>query len=112
MKSFLLLLFIFIFNFLLFSNKTNAESLLDDYINDFYLKTSQASKILEEIEIKLKEGSKVDVCSKQRQAARIGLSANESLIKAFELQNSEPPILSISASNLRWESILNECKNY
>ena len=109
MKNFLLLILILTFNFLLFSNKTNAESLLDDYLNDFYVKTNKASKILEEIEINLKEGSKVDVCSKQRQAARIGLSANESLIKAFELQGSEPPILSIHASNLRWESILNKC---
>ena len=109
MKNFLLLLLIIIFNFLSFANKTKAENLLYEYINDYYIKTNKASKILEEIEIKLKEGSRVDVCSKQRQAARIGLSANESLIKAFELNNSEPPILSIRSSNLRWESILNEC---
>ena len=109
MKFSLLLIFIVILNFLLLANKTNAENALDDYINDFYTKIDEASKILEEIQINLKEGSRVNVCSKQRQAARIGLSANESLIKAFELNDSEIPISSIRSSQKRWRALLNEC---
>ena len=60
-----------------------AENILDIYMNDFYSKSSKASKILKEIEYNLKEGSRKKVCSRQREAARFGLLANKSLIKAF-----------------------------
>ncbi len=109
MKIFTLLIFIVILNFLLFANKTYAENSLEDYLNDFYTKTNEASKILEEIQTNLKEGSRVNVCSKQRQAARIGLSANESLIKAFELNQTEAPTSSLRSSQRRWEALLNDC---
>ena len=49
------------------------------------------------------------VCSKQREAARLGLLANKSLIKAFEVEGANPPMQAIKASQQRWESILNEC---
>ena len=57
----------------------------------------------------LKEGSRKEVCSKQREAARLGLLANKSLIKAFDIDGTEPPMNEIKASQQRWESILNEC---
>ena len=86
-----------------------AETALDVYMNDFYSKSNEASKILKEIEDTLKEGSRKKVCSKQREAARLGLLANKSLIKAFEIGGAEPPMEAIKASQKRWESILNEC---
>ena len=86
-----------------------AESALDVYMNDFYSKSSEASRILKEIENNLKEGSRKKVCSKQREAARLGLLANKSLIKAFEIEGAKPPIDAIKASQQRWESLLNEC---
>ena len=49
------------------------------------------------------------VCSRQREAARLGLLANKSLIKAFEIEGANPPMQAIKASQKRWESILNEC---
>ena len=86
-----------------------ADTALDVYMNDFYSKSNEASQILKEIENSLKEGSRKKVCSKQREAAKLGLLANKSLIKAFEIEGANPPIQSIKASQQRWESILNEC---
>ena len=86
-----------------------ADSALDVYMNDFYSKSNEASQILKEIENSLKEGSRKKVCSRQREAARLGLLANKSLIKAFEIEGANPPMKVIKASKERWESILYEC---
>ena len=40
---------------------------------------------------------------------RLGILANKSLIKAFEIEGANPPMKAIKASQQRWESILNEC---
>ena len=107
-KSFNIFILI-IFIFIVLPNRTLAENSLDFYINDFYSKSNQASKILKEIESNLKEGSRKNVCSRQREAARLGLLANKSLIKAFEKVGTQPPIEAIKSSQKRWESILNNC---
>ena len=86
-----------------------AENAIYDYMSDFYSKSNEASQILKEIENSLKEGSRKKVCSRQREAARLGLLANKSLIKAFEIEGANPPMQAIKASQQRWESILNEC---
>ena len=86
-----------------------ADTALEVYMNDFYSKSNQASQILKEIQDSLKEGSRKKVCSRQREAARLGLLANKSLIKAFEIEGADPPMQAINASQQRWESILNEC---
>ena len=86
-----------------------AETALDIYMNDFYSKSNKASQILKEIENNLKEGSREKVCTRQREAAKLGLLANKSLIKAFEMEGAQPPMKAIKASQQRWESILNEC---
>ena len=86
-----------------------ADTPLDFYINDFYSKSNEASKILKELETNLKEGSREKTCSRQREAGRIGLLANKSLIKAFEISGTQPPMEAIKASQKKWESILNEC---
>ena len=106
------LIFAFLLILLTFSsspNQTLAETPLDIYMNDFYSKSNQASKILKEIEANLKEGSRKNVCSRQREAARLGLLANKSLIKAFEIEGVEPPMDAIKSSEKRWKSILNDC---
>ena len=86
-----------------------ADTELYFYMNDFYSKSNEASEILKEIEDTLKDGSRNKVCSRQREAARLGLLANKSLIKAFEIEGANPPMQAIKASQQRWESILNEC---
>ena len=103
------ILLIFFFTNLCLLNPILAETPLDVYMNDFYSKSNEASQILKEIEKSLKEGSRKKVCSRQREAARLGLLANKSLIKAFEIEGANPPLQAIKASQKRWESILNEC---
>ena len=86
-----------------------GNTALDVYMNDFYSKSNEAIQILKEIENNLKGGSRKKVCSRQREAARLGLLANKSLIKAFEIEGAQPPMKAIKASQERWESILNDC---
>ena len=104
--------FIIIFTFnMQISNQINAETNIDFYINDFYSKSNEASLILKEIENDLKLGIKKKICSRQIKAAKLGILANESLIKAFQIAGTEPPNSSINASQKRWEYLLNNCKN-
>ena len=109
MKIFLFTIFIVCLVTLIYPIKIFADTALDIYMNDFYSKSNKASKILKEIENNLKEGSRKKVCSKQREAARLILLANKSLIKAFEIEGIQPPMRVIKASQQRWESILKEC---
>ena len=94
-----------------FTNQVNAENKLDFYMNDFYTKSNEASLILKEIESDMKKGIKKRICTRQIKAAKLGILANESLIKAFQIAGNEPPNSSINASQIRWESLLNDCKN-
>ena len=94
-----------------FSNQVNAENKLDFYMNDFYTKSNEASLILKEIESEMKTGIRRKVCPRQIKAAKLGIQANESLNKAFQIAGTEPPNASIKANQERWESLLNDCKN-
>ena len=109
MKIFLFTSFILCLVIIISPIEIFADTALDVYMNDFYSKSNEATKILKEIEDDLKEGSRKKVCTRQREAARLGLLANKSLIKAFEIEGANPPMQSIKASQQRWESILNEC---
>ena len=109
MSRFIIISFLILLTFIVSPNKTLAETPFDVYMNDFYSKSNEASKILKEIETNLKEGSRKNVCSRQREAARLGLLANKSLIKAFDAVGTEAPLESIQSSQKRWESIFNEC---
>ena len=102
---------IFLFN-LHFPNQINAENKLDFYMNDFYTKSNEARQILKEIENEIKSGIKRKVCPRQVKAAKLGIQANEALIKAFEILGSDPPNTSINASKKRWNSLLNDCDNF
>ena len=105
-NSFLILLFN-----LYFPNQVNAEKNLDYYMNDFYTKLNEASQMLKEIEGEIKAGIRIKVCPRQIKAAKLGILANESLFKAFQIAGTEPPSSAINASKERWESLLNDCKN-
>ena len=109
MKMFIYSLFVLCLISIISPVQIYADTTLDFYMNDFYSKSNEASQILREIENTLKEGSRDKVCSRQREAAKLGLLANKSLIKAFEIEGAQPPMSAIKASQQRWESILNEC---
>lgn len=96
---------------MLITNQAYADEKLDFYINDFYEKSNEASLILREIESDLKLGIKNKICSRQIKAAKLGILANESLIKAFQISGTKPPNLSLNSSQKRWEYLLNNCKN-
>tara|TARA_B100000674_G_C37290998_1_gene667713 strand:+ start:155 stop:496 length:342 start_codon:yes stop_codon:yes gene_type:complete len=102
-------LVIFIINIYI-PNQVNAENKLDFYMNDFYTKSNEASLILKELESEMKSGIRRKVCPRHIKAAELGIQANESLIKAFQIAGTEPPNSSINASQERWESLLNDCK--
>ena len=87
-----------------------AGNKLDFYMNDFYTKSNEASIILKELELEIKQGIRRKICSRQIKAAKLGILANESLIKAFQITGTQPPNSSINASQKRWESLLNDCK--
>ena len=109
MKIFISSLFVLCLISIISPVQIYADTTLDFYMNDFYSKSNEASQILREIENTLKEGSRDKVCSRQREAAKLGLLANKSLIKAFEIEGAQPPMSAIKASQQRWESIMNEC---
>ena len=109
MKKIINCLLILIFNFH-FPNQVNAEKNLDFYMNEFYTKSNEASQILKEIEGEMKSGIRIKVCPRQIKAAKLGIAANESLIKALQIVGTDPPNSAINASKERWESLLNDCK--
>ncbi len=95
MKNIIFKSIVFILFLTILPNNVNANKVLDVYMNDFYSKSNEASFILKEIETTLKAGSREKVCLRQREAARLGLLANKSLIKAFEVAGNSPPTESI-----------------
>ena len=107
--KYLIKLFIITYTYLFFINPIYADTTIDFYLNDFYNKSNKASQILKELEITLKSGSRKKVCSKQKEAARLGILANKSLIKAYEIEGRTPPLDVIKASQKRWKSILKDC---
>ena len=109
MKTFIFIIFIVCLISTITPIQIFANTALDVYMNDFYSKTNEARQILKEIENNLKDGSRKKVCSRQREAARLILLANKSLIRAFEIEGTQPPMRVIKASQQRWESILKEC---
>ena len=109
MKRLLLLSLIFSI-FLFFSLKpVKAETDFEMYLSDFYQKQDKASEILKRIEIDLKDGSRERVCIRQREAARYGIEATESLIKAFEINGSKNEIENLQAGLNKWKELRDYC---
>ena len=79
------------------------------YLSDFYQKQDKASKILKAIEIDLKDGSRDKVCARQREAAKYGIEATESLIKAFKINDSNIEIENLQAGLNKWKELRDYC---
>ena len=110
MKRFLLLALIFSFFIFISPKLVNAETEFEMYLNDFYQKQEQASKILKEIEADLKDGSRESVCARQREAASYGIEASESLIKAFTINgSSKTQIESLKSGLNKWRELRDYC---
>ena len=109
MKLLFLLSLICIFNLIYSVTSVNAESEFDMYLNDFYQKQEKASKILKEIEIDLKDGSRDRVCARQREAASYGIEATKSLIKAFKANGSKAEMENLQAGLDKWRELRDYC---
>ena len=106
----LLLLSIIISIILFFLLKpVKAETEFEIYLSDFYKKQDIASKILKEIEIDLKDGSRERVCARQKEAARYGIEATESLIKAFKINGTKTEMESLQAGLNKWKELRDYC---
>ena len=101
-----LIVFIFLFSLI---KPVKAENQYEMYLNDFYQKQDKASEILKGIEIDLKNGSRERVCTRQREAARYGIEATESLIKAFKLNGSKTEIENLQAGLNKWKELRDYC---
>ena len=109
MKKHMVIKLIICLSFLNINLKLLADNEFGFYLNDFHEKKTIANKILKSIEIDLKNGSREKVCKRQIEAANLILMAHESLLKAYEINNSVPPMDLINKSKLRWEGILKDC---
>ncbi len=109
MKRFLLQALIL--SFFLFTSliPVKAETKFETYLSDFYQKQERASEILKEIETDLKDGSRDKVCSRQREAAKYGIEATESLIKAFKNNGSNTQIENLQAGLDKWRELRDYC---
>ena len=109
MKRLLLLLLIPLSLLFFLVIPVNAESELEIYLSDFYLKQEKASRILKEIEIDLKDGSRDNACARQREAANYGIEATKSLIKAFKTNGSTTEINNLKAGLDKWRELRDYC---
>ena len=109
MKRLLILYLVISFIFYLSQMPVKAETEFEMYLNDFYQKQERASKILKEIEIDLKDGSRGRVCERQRVAANYGIEATESLIKAFKLNGSKTDIDNLQSGLNKWKELRDYC---
>ena len=106
----LLILSLTFYLFLFFLLKSvKAETEFEMYLSDFYQKQDRASKILKGIEIDLKDGSRDRVCTRQREAARYGIEATESLIKAFKINESKIEMENLQAGLNKWKELRDYC---
>ncbi len=109
MKRLLHLSLLFSFFLFILLKPVSAETEFEMYLNDFYQKQELASKILKEIETDLKDGSRENVCIRQKDAANYGIEATESLIKAFEIKGSQTQIENLQAGLNKWKELRDYC---
>lgn len=106
-SSLLPLIFSFFLFFSLIPVKANTE--FEMYLSEFYQKQERASQILKEIETNLKDGSRQNLCARQKEAAIIGIEATESLIKAFEVNGSKNQGENLQAGLDKWRELRDYC---
>ena len=109
MKKLLLFPLIIYMFLIFFSLPVNAISKFDMNMNDFYKKQQIASTLLKGIEMDLKDGSRDNVCARQKEAAKYGIEATESLIKAFKLNGSTSQIENVQAGLNKWKELRDYC---
>ena len=103
--SFLLLVFLLSFSTI----SVDANSDLEMNLSIFYQEQQKASKILKEIETELKNGSRDNVCTRQREAASYGIKATESLIDALKNNGTKTEIEKLQSALDKWRELRDIC---
>ncbi len=87
----------------------NPEENFQDYLQNWDQKIKLASEYLEKAEMELKNGNEMQGCIKQRQAAKYGIEATESLIKAFKESGSNEDMTNIKNGLNKWKELRDFC---
>tara|TARA_B100000579_G_scaffold122247_1_gene98397 strand:+ start:455 stop:784 length:330 start_codon:yes stop_codon:yes gene_type:complete len=109
MKRILLPTLIFYFFLFISLTPVKADTEFQMYLSDFYQNQERASQILKEIQTDLKNGSREKVCARQKEAAKYGIEATESLIKAFESNGSKTQLENLQAGLNKWRELRDYC---
>ncbi len=81
----------------------------EDYLNNWNSKIKLASEFLDNAEKELKNGNEIQACLNQRKAAKYGIEATESLIKAFKESGSTDDLSNIKAGLNKWKELRDFC---
>ena len=87
---------------------TNKED-FESHMNNWNQNIKLASEYLDKAEKELKNGDAIQSCIKQKQAAKYGIEATESLIKAFKENGSEGDIKSFETGLEKWKELRDFC---
>ncbi len=98
-------------NLLLLITPVNADTMtdFDNYMNIWDEYIELASQYLKDAEFEFKNGEELQGCVKQRQAAKYGIKATESLIKAFEINGSTEDMSSLDSGLAKWRELSDFC---
>ena len=96
---------------LIFINPVFAGIEIDfnDYMQIWNEKIELASQYLKDAESSFKNGDELQGCVKQREAAKYGVEATESLIKAFEISGSTSDMSNIESGLDKWKELRDFC---
>ena len=79
------------------------------YMDSWNKNIALASNYLKEAETSLKSGDAIEGCIKQKKAAEFGISATESLIKAFEISKTTSDLSNIKSGLNKWKELRDFC---
>ena len=94
---------------------TGSPSLADfgsqfgGYMNVWNENIELASQYLKNAETEFKNGNELQGCVDQRKAAKYGIKATESLIKAFEISGSTDDLSNIEHGLDKWKELRDFC---
>ncbi len=79
------------------------------HMNIWNVNSTEASKLLKLAEKEFKKGDELQGCVKQRKAAELGIKGTQSLIKAFEINNSSDDLSNIRVGLNKWKELRDFC---
>ena len=99
------------FCLLILGNPVLADSQIsfDDYMKIWNENIELASQGLNDAESAFKNGDALQGCVKQREAAKYGVEATESLIKAFEISGSTGDMSNLESGLDKWKELRDFC---